>query len=222
MAKAVHRRYYTPNEVALHNAKDDCWVSFFHKVYDLTPLLAAKDWGVLSEPILLNAGQDITHWFDKETRDLKSRVDPETGLTLPYTPQGRFIHVPPTDPLTTWATDFGKAWWLDEKYCIGTLSRKTRYVRCVNTLTGQSDLLEVCSEETLDEVQARYIEFNRHAPSYTWKALFDGAFRPLDMTITLEENGVEDESEELAMLNMDPDEHIPVLHLYFNDDLTVA
>lgn len=156
--------------------------------------------------------------------------------------------MPPTEPLTTyvvakrhhrtpillraalthlcsthsWATDFGKAWWLSDKYCIGKLSRKTRFVRCVNTLTGQSDLLEVCSEETLEEVQARYIEFNRHAPSYTWKALFDGAFRPLDMTLTLEENGVADDSEELAMLNMDPDEHIPVLHLYFNDDLTVA
>ena len=24
------RRYYTPDEVKLHNAADDCWVSFFH------------------------------------------------------------------------------------------------------------------------------------------------------------------------------------------------
>lgn len=153
---------------------------------------------------------------------VKTRVHPVTGIVGPYTPQGRFIHIPPEDPVSTWATDFGKAWWKDDKYCIGSLSTKTRYVRCVNTLTGQNDLLEVCSEETLEEVQDRYIEFNKHAPSYTWKALFDGAFRPLDMKITLEENGVKDETEELAALNMDPDEYIPVLHLYFNDDLTTA
>ena len=34
------RRYYTPEEVSLHQAADDCWVSFFHGVYDLTKLLA--------------------------------------------------------------------------------------------------------------------------------------------------------------------------------------
>lgn len=151
-----------------------------------------------------------------------TRVDPDTGLVVPHTPYGRFIHVPPSDPVSTWATDFGKAWWKDEKYCIGSLSKKTRKVRCVNTLTGQSDLLEVCSEETLSEVQDRYLEYNKHAPSYTWKGLFDGAFRPLDMEVTLEENGVRDETDEFVELNMDPDEHIPVLHLYFNDDLTEA
>jgi cytochrome b involved in lipid metabolism len=34
------RRYYTPEEVALHQTHDDCWVSFFNGVYDLTKLLA--------------------------------------------------------------------------------------------------------------------------------------------------------------------------------------
>ena len=33
------RRFYTPNEVARHNTHDDCWVSFFYGVYDLTKLL---------------------------------------------------------------------------------------------------------------------------------------------------------------------------------------
>mmetsp|Transcript_112816 Transcript_112816/g.313630 ORF Transcript_112816/g.313630 Transcript_112816/m.313630 type:complete len:222 (-) Transcript_112816:82-747(-) len=220
MSSGKHRAFYTPAEVALHNAKDDCWVSFFHKVYDLTTLLS-EDHGTLAEPILLNAGKDITHWFDAESRDVKHRVDPETNLRVPHTPQGRFIHVPPSDPLSTWRTDFGKAWWKDDKYCIGTLSAKTRWLRVVNTMTSQSDLLEVASEETLNEIQDRYVEYNAHAGSYTWKALFEGEFRPLDMTQTLEANGVRDESEEFARLNMDPDEFIPVIHVYFNDDLTV-
>ena len=34
------RRYYTPSEVARHQTGDDCWVSFFYQVYDLTKLLA--------------------------------------------------------------------------------------------------------------------------------------------------------------------------------------
>jgi len=33
------RRYYTPEEVALHNTADDCWLSFFGYVFDMTKLL---------------------------------------------------------------------------------------------------------------------------------------------------------------------------------------
>lgn len=31
-------RYYTPKEVAAHNAPGDCWVSYLGKVYNLTSL----------------------------------------------------------------------------------------------------------------------------------------------------------------------------------------
>ena len=31
-------KYYTPNEVSVHNTLKDLWVSFLGKVYDLTPL----------------------------------------------------------------------------------------------------------------------------------------------------------------------------------------
>ena len=30
---------FTPSEVSLHNHADDCWVSFFGDVYDLTTLI---------------------------------------------------------------------------------------------------------------------------------------------------------------------------------------
>lgn len=33
------RRYYTPTEVAYHNTSDDCWVSFFNEVYNLSKLI---------------------------------------------------------------------------------------------------------------------------------------------------------------------------------------
>lgn len=80
----------------------------------------------------------------------------------------------------------------------------------------QEDLLKVCAEETLQEIQDRYIAYNAHAKSYTWKRLG----RPLNMAKTLEENGIPDESEEFANLSIDEDEYIPVIHIHFNDDLT--
>lgn len=37
-AKMTRPKYFTPNEVAIHNTVDDLWVSFLGKVYNLTPL----------------------------------------------------------------------------------------------------------------------------------------------------------------------------------------
>jgi hypothetical protein len=79
-------------------------------------------------------------------------------------------------------------WWQDDKYVKGTLSKKRRFIRIVNTLTSQDDLLEVCiiiycayfeyflipfssqvaTEETLEEIRQRYLKFNLHAGSYAW------------------------------------------------------
>ena len=85
-------------------------------------------------------------------------------------------------------------------------------------LTKNDDILEVCSEENMNEILARYLDQNEHSASYTWKRLG----RPLDMEKTLEENDIPDESEEFIDLNIDEDFYIPTVHLYYNDDLTVA
>ena len=39
---------------------------------------------------------------------------------------------------------------------------------------------------------------------------------------TLEVNGIPDEDLQFDMLDIDPDSFVPVIHLYFADDLTVA
>ena len=109
----------------------------------------------------------------------------------------------------------------DAKLCIGQLSAKTRTVEIVNILTQQRDLLTVCSEETINEIRERYIEYNAHAASYTWKHLQEGEFVPLNMEMTLTENGMEDESDEFERLSINDDYFVPVIHLYFNDDLTI-
>lgn len=206
----------------MHNSTEDCWVSLFHKVYDLTPLIAEHK-GPLTQPIVEFAGQDITHWFDSRTGNPKTHIDPLTCLEMPYLPYGRFVHVPPPEPVTDWATDFGTPWWKDDgTYKIGHLSKKTRMIRVVNVLTQQEQPLEVCSEETLDEILDRYNDYNSHSGSYTWKKLDGDVFRPLDMKKTLARNGIRDEAAEFERLSIDEDFYTPVIHLYYNDDLTVA
>mmetsp|Transcript_10684 Transcript_10684/g.13988 ORF Transcript_10684/g.13988 Transcript_10684/m.13988 type:complete len:110 (+) Transcript_10684:3-332(+) len=105
---------------------------------------------------------------------------------------------------------------------IGRLTEKTRQIQLVNVLTKQETILTVCSEETLLEIRDRYLEHNAHAASYTWKRLKDNEFIPVDMELTLSENGLDDESIEFEKLGINDDYYIPVLHLYFNDDLTIA
>ena len=57
-------------------------------------------------------------------------------------------------------------------------------------ITDHSDILEVASEETINEILTRYLKINVHANSYVWKRLG----KPLDMKMTLAENEIYDET----------------------------
>lgn len=70
-------------------------------------------------------------------------VDPLTHCVRYYTPRGRFVHVPPASPCCDWASDINRPWWRDERYEVGRLSTKTRWIRVVNTLSSQEQRLEV-------------------------------------------------------------------------------
>ncbi len=70
----------------------------------------------------------------------------------------------------------------------------------------------------MSEILERYLNYNEHAASYTWK--YNGT--NLDMEKTLEENGIEDEDAEFDELGMFDDSCLSAIHLYFNDDLTEA
>ncbi len=99
------RRYYTPHEVALHSTANDCWMSFFDEVYDLTKLIQ-KHYGAEVEPIIKAAGTDITHWFDAKTREPKTFVDPQSDVLEYYVPNGRYLHIPPAGPDSDWDNSF--------------------------------------------------------------------------------------------------------------------
>jgi hypothetical protein len=218
MVLPVRPKYFTPNEVCVHNTADDVWVSFLGKVYNLTELCEKYKGDILLKPILQHAGKDISHWFNPKTKDIRTHVDPVTQCVLPYTPHGRFVHVPPPFPSSDWVNDFGRPWWKDDSYCIGLLSKKTRLIKIINTLTSMEHVIEVCSEETISEILQRYLVYNAHAASYTWK--YNG--ENLDMEKTLESNGIPDQDEEFYKLRMNDDDFLYALHLYFNDDLTEA
>uniref|UniRef100_A0A7S0YLX7 Cytochrome b5 domain-containing protein 1 n=1 Tax=Polytomella parva TaxID=51329 RepID=A0A7S0YLX7_9CHLO len=224
--KKYIRRFYTPYEVAAHCSADDCWVSFLGRVFDITPVIK-KHQGVLTAPLLANAGKDISDWFDSRTGDIKRHICPISNMDRPYTPMGRFVHIPPLEPMGNWDTSFGLPWWRDNSFFLGCLSQKTRIIRIKNVLTEQEDIIEVPAEETLAEIRERYLALNWHAYSYTWRAIVqkpegDKDFEDLDMNKTLEQNGVPNESDMFEDLNMAVEDYIPVLHVYWNDDLTLA
>ena len=207
--QGYRRRYYTPLEVSGHNSADDLWVTLSGKVLDLTEVVA-KERSMLTQPLVLHAGEDISCWFDAKG-DLKTYYDEAKGLFLPYTPMGRFLHVE-SDAETL-------PFWKDEKLVIGHISGKVRKVQIVNTLTKQTDVLTVCAEETFAEIQTRYRDFNDHAASYVWKKLEDDRFIRIDMSHTLDAAGMT-EHPTFDAIDLDDDKYLPTVHLYFSDDLT--
>jgi cytochrome b involved in lipid metabolism len=211
--------YYTAQEVAQHNHEKDVWVSIFGKVLDLTELVAAHD-GAQVSPIVEAAGQDISHWFEKkgDTYQWRTYIHPVTALEAAYTPMGPVLHVPPPFPHSDWANDFSLPWWHDPQYFIGMVTTQLRKIRIINTLTGQEHILDVCTEESLDEIRDRYLVYNSHARSYIWKT----HGKELAMDKTLHENGIHDEQDTFTDLRMNSDFYIPAIHLHFADDLTVA
>ena len=115
--------FYTNEEVALHCIPEDCWVSIFDHVLDVTSLIqSGKD----TKTILKYAGKSVSHWFDnnKETGEIsiKTFVDPLRNVSLPYLPEGRILHVPPPDPLSGPEVNidvFSTPWWKQSILFIG-------------------------------------------------------------------------------------------------------
>lgn len=217
-------RFFTRNEVREHCSEHDAYVSANGLVLDLTPLIKQYKGpsAYLTLPLIRVAGTDISHWFDSTTGDLKTCVDTTTGLVTYAQPFGRMVHVPTLSPDSSIDTNYDLPWWRDPQYVMGQLTRKSRKLRIINTLNGHEITLEVCSEETLhDIVKTRYMFVNAHAHSYTWMR-HDNVSRVLDMTKTLDDNGIFDEAEEFEAVGLSADFYIPAVHLYFNDDLTVG
>lgn len=212
------KNYYTWADIEPHCFTHDLWVVLFDKVLDLTELVQLNIDSPLCQPLIDFAGKDISHWFNQKTKEPKTRIDPETARTVFYCPNGRFLHVPSNLPGSDNEPFEEVPWWNNDKYVIGTLTQKSRKVRIVNMLSHHTDIIEVPSEETIDEIQTRYCNVNDHAPSYTWKTFTS---KPLDMEGTLDENDIIDETDKFEALAIPETEwYIPPILIHFDDDLT--
>lgn len=109
------RRYYMPSEVALHNTANDCWVSMFDYVHDLT-LLIQTNYGIYTEPLVQAAGTDISHWFDPKTKEPKSFVNPETNIKEYFAPNGPYLQIPLSGPNSSFNNDFETPYYFKKKY----------------------------------------------------------------------------------------------------------
>jgi cytochrome b involved in lipid metabolism len=225
-------RVFIPDEIARHNSRADCWVAVFGQVLDVTSIIAGLDdaHAALADPLLDHAGKDISHWFDAETRDVRTRVDPSTEEEVPYIPMGRFPHITTGGkPLSGDPEAPDTPWWRNDSLVVGAITSKVQQAWIVNTLSESRHKLAFGCEETLSQVRDRFLDFNAHAKSYTWKVLVpsaieggDAVFRTLDMGRTLQDNGIADTEEEVEDLGLEVEDFLPVIHLYFNDDLTEA
>ncbi|XP_049779592.1 cytochrome b5 domain-containing protein 1 [Schistocerca cancellata] len=210
--------YFTPSEVYVHNTPDDIWVSFLGKIYDLTPLVKQYEGSDIIKPILANAGKDISHWFQKETGQIRHYIHPIIDVSVPYAPHGPLPHIGPQVPTTAWRQLTHPPWWEDKKLIVGNLTKRARPIRLRNMNTGEQFTLTVCCEDKLKRIVERALPFNTHGFSYTYK--FEG--RVLDFNKTLHDNGIPDERDRYLSVGLDENYFIPALAMYFNDDLTVA
>lgn len=212
------KRYYTWADIEPHSFSHDLWVVLFGRVLDLTELVQSNIHSPLCQPLIDFAGKDVSHWFNSNTKEPKTRVDPNSARRVFYCPNGRYLHIPTDLPGTDDEPFEEIPWWRNEKHVIGNLTQKSRKVRIVNMLTHHTDIVEVPSEETVDEIQDRYCLVNDHAPSYTWKTF---TIKPLDMEGTLEENEIVDDTDRYEALNIPENKwYVPPILIYFNDDLT--
>ncbi|XP_015521147.1 cytochrome b5 domain-containing protein 1 [Neodiprion pinetum] len=211
-------RYYLPTEVVIHNSPKDCWVSYLGGVYDLTDLCGLYQGSDQIKPILAHAGKDISHWFDHRVNDIRHYVHPVTGVAVPYCPHGPIPDVNPAAPTASWRPLDRCPWWLEERYKIGNLTRNPRPCKVLNVLVGTQAVISVCEEDNIERIQERFLGFNNHGVSYTWK--FEG--KDIDSRCTLTENGILDERDRFIAAGLPDDFYIPCLLCYYNDDLTEA
>ena len=89
-------------------------------------------------------------------------------------------------------------------------------------VTTTEDIISTCAEDTVEDILEKYLEYNLHAKSYTWKAIVNDELINLNMSKTLEDNGLIDDADTFYSLGIADDAYIPSVLIYFNDDLTYA
>lgn len=67
----------------------------------------------------------------------------ENGKEDFYCPNGPYLHLDIAKDITE------IPWWKNQDYMVGKLTKKSQYIRIINTLSDTEDKLEVPQEETI-------------------------------------------------------------------------
>ena len=218
MIQETHDRpkYFTREDLESHCTSDSAYVSVYNTVFDVSDPIAKHFRTKGAENLLRHAGKDISHFFHHETKQpiIKNAFLRET---IQNRSNDILLHFE-ENVLDSKPKNKETPWFVDSKNMIGILSANEVTIRIVNTLTFDEDFLIVPVEESLNEICKRYLKFNYHAKSYTWK---DIEHRKLKMEKTLEQNGILEDNLLMDYLNI-PEKQRPVssVFLHFNDDLT--
>uniref|UniRef100_A0A8D8YZY8 Cytochrome b5 domain-containing protein 1 n=1 Tax=Cacopsylla melanoneura TaxID=428564 RepID=A0A8D8YZY8_9HEMI len=179
--------YLTLYEVMDKQRPRCCWVILFDLVRDVTPLVRQYRAKPEAETLLEYGGDDISHWFNASTGDIKTMLDLQTGRRVPVE---NIPHSEPDQPSSKWKALETVPWWKDDRYIIGKLSAKDVFLHIANMCTNRLTDLIVAYEESVACIAERYakLEYNRHRQrQYVWKC--NG--NVLDMEKTLEQNGLD-------------------------------
>ena len=206
--------FFTREDLSHHCTPNSLWVSLFSSVYDLTDLVKRHSGSSEVQSLLKFAGGDVSHFFDPKTKQpLRMHVYNKIGFrTFPSVLHGVDLN------LTTRKEEQDKPWWKDKSMQVGFLTKKEVTVKIINVFVFQETKMVVPIEETLAQIRERYLVYNFHAKSYSWKSI-EGHL--LDMGDTLEQNGLIQDLPEAISLQL-PEECrlVPTIFLHFNDDLT--
>jgi hypothetical protein len=177
-------KYYIRNEVYLHNRLDNCWVIINDTVFDLTAFFKMREDSMNSalEYLVAFAGKDISIYFDDNSCPLRS-IDQ----------YGReFCVLPAAAEKTPMREMF---WWQDPIFFIGKLTEQARNIRIINTLTMNSFEITVCEEDTIEQIQDKFLRYNSNCKKYTWrKGPVENEATILNLFLTLTQNGIEEDA----------------------------
>lgn len=63
---AWRNTYFLPEEVTCHNTRRDCWITIYRVVKNVTGLIEEYENTDLINPIIREAGQDVSYWFEMD------------------------------------------------------------------------------------------------------------------------------------------------------------
>lgn len=178
--------------------------------------------------LVAHAGKDLTHLFHPNGEP-RSEISERSGLRRVLFPP--ILEVAISDRVKTKHT----MWSQDPMYHIGRVTRRPRLIRLINALTMTTQVMKVCDEDTIFDIQQKYkARYNHHAGSYEWRRGFSASENstckfgcdhicehpnscgPLNLNGTLDDNDLLDEED--CDVELPP----PALWLYYTDDLTIA